>query len=91
MVCNRVVLHDVAGGILRVLRCRREASEHFLSALDQQRQGNTPDGRRSTMSDSIWRTLRTCMVMNGADPKLIALVDDLKLDSLLKELGVQPV
>ncbi|XP_065192906.1 peroxisomal targeting signal 1 receptor-like [Sycon ciliatum] len=73
------------------LGAHKEASEHFVSSLDQQRQGRALDGQRSTMSDSIWRTLRTCLVLLGGDRNLLRLADDFDLDGLIKEMGIQRI
>ena len=69
------------------LGARREAAEHFLTALDMQRQGMGPGGRRSTMSDTIWSTLRMTLSLIG-QAALIPLCDEKQVDRLKNEFGL---
>lgn len=69
------------------LGAHREAAEHFISALDLQRQGLGPGGKCSQMSDSIWSTLRMSLAMLGRSD-LTSHCDSRQLDELHKEFHV---
>eukprot|EP00118_Oscarella_pearsei_P010850 m.68854 g.68854 ORF g.68854 m.68854 type:complete len:263 (+) comp35561_c0_seq1:946-1734(+) len=69
------------------LGVHREAAEHLLTALDMQRRGLGPGGRRSTMSDTIWSTLRMTLSLTG-QPELIPLCDEKQVDRLKNEFGL---
>lgn len=64
----------------------REAAEHFITALDQQRKGKGPQGT-GKMSDNIWSTLRLAITLLGGHD-LLKHVDAKNLDSLLREFGI---
>jgi len=64
----------------------REAAEHFITALDQQRKGKGPLGA-GKMSDNIWSTLRLAITLLG-DHDLLKYVDTKNLDPLLREFGI---
>ena len=61
-----------------------EAAEHFVTALDMQQQGLGPGGERSQMSDSIWSTLRMCLVRLGR-PDCVSQCDNKDLERLKEE------
>jgi len=64
----------------------REAAEHFLTALDQQRKGKGPNGC-GKMSDNIWSTLRLAVTLLG-NHDIIKFVDAKDLDPLLRHFGI---
>lgn len=64
----------------------REAAEHFITALDQQRKGKGPQGA-GKMSDNIWSTLRLAITFLG-NHDLLKHVDARDLDPLLREFGI---
>lgn len=64
----------------------REAAEHFITALDQQRKGKGPKGS-GKMSDNIWSTLRLAITLLG-NHDLLKHVDAKDLDPLLREFGI---
>lgn len=64
--------------------------EHFLSALDHQRQataGEVKVGGVSQMSDQIWSTLRLAISFLG-QTNLIPILEERNLDTLLVEFGL---
>ena len=65
----------------------REAVEHFLIALNMQRQAKGPGNNRRQMSESIWSTLRLAVTFVGKQ-ELNKLVDSRDLDGLMSEFGV---
>ena len=66
----------------------REATEHFLTALNLQRQAKGPQGSLSQMSESIWSTVRLAVTFLGrAD--LVGRVEQRDLDFLLREFAVE--
>ena len=65
----------------------REAVEHFLIALNMQRQAKGPGTNRRQMSESIWSTLRLAVTFVGKQ-ELSKLVDNRDLDGLMREFGV---
>ena len=65
----------------------REAVEHFLIALNMQRQAKGPGTNRRQMSDSIWSTLRLAITFVGKQ-ELNRLVEDRDLNRLMTEFGV---
>jgi peroxin-5 len=65
----------------------REAVEHFLIALNMQRQAKGPGNNRRQMSESIWSTLRLAVTFVGRQ-ELNKLVDSRDLDGLMSEFGV---
>ncbi|XP_068085294.1 peroxisomal targeting signal 1 receptor [Anabrus simplex] len=70
------------------LSAYREAIEHFLIALNQQAQAKGIDGTaRSSMSDSIWGTLRLVMSLNNRQD-LYEAVDNRDLAKLNEEYGI---
>jgi len=54
------------------LKAYDTAIEHFLSALNMQRQGEDPTRTASTMSENIWDTLRMTMSLHGRSDLLKA-------------------
>ena len=64
----------------------REAAEHFITALDQQRKGMGPQGA-GRMSDNIWSTLRLAITLLG-NHDILKHVDAKNLDPLLREFGI---
>ena len=65
----------------------REAVEHFLIALNMQRQAKGPGNNRRQMSESIWSTLRLAVNFVGKQG-LNKLVDNRDLDGLMREFSV---
>ena len=65
----------------------REAIEHFLTALNMQQQADAPPGTTSTMSESIWSTLRLAVSMHGR-PDLLHLIEGRDLSELMREFGM---
>ena len=65
----------------------REAVEHFLIALNMQRQAKGPGNSRTQMSDSIWSTLRLAVTFVGKSD-LHRLIEARDLDSLMHEFGL---
>ena len=66
--------------------------EHFLTALNLQRQAKPPQGgpragAQSQMSESIWSTLRMTLTLMGRS-ELISLVEGRDLDRLMTEFGL---
>ncbi|XP_065915997.1 peroxisomal targeting signal 1 receptor-like isoform X2 [Dysidea avara] len=68
------------------LKAYREAVEHFLTALDQQRKGKGPNGH-GKMSDNIWSTLRLAVTLLG-NHDITKFVDAKDLDPLLRQFGI---
>ena len=66
----------------------REATEHFLTALNLQRQAKGPQGSLSQMSESIWSTLRLAVTFLGRTD-LVGKVEQRDLDFLLREFVVE--
>ena len=64
----------------------REAAEHLITALNQQRKGKGPQGT-GKMSDNIWSTLRLAVTLSG-EHDLLKHVDAKNLDLLLREFGI---
>jgi len=64
----------------------REAAEHFLTALDQQRKGKGPNGH-GKMSENIWSTLRLTITLLGTH-EILKFVDAKDLDPLLTHFGI---
>lgn len=65
----------------------REAVEHFLTALNIQRQARGPQGSKVQMSDSIWGTLRIAITFLGRQD-MQSLLDGRDLDGLLNKFGL---
>ena len=65
----------------------REAVEHFLTALDLQRQADTPPGTKIQMSEGIWSTLRLALLYLGRHD-ILNYVDQRDIDKLLQEFKV---
>lgn len=69
----------------------REAVEHFLTALNLQREAKGTRGsiaRTAQMSESIWSTLRLAVSLMGRTD-LQPLVQNRDLDTLMREFGVE--
>ena len=74
------------------MHAHREAMEHFLTALNLQRQAKPPqgaprEGAKSQMSESIWSTLRMTLTLMGRS-ELVTLVEGRDLDRLMTEFGL---
>lgn len=72
------------------LNCR-EAVEHFLMALNLQREAKGSFGalpKPSQMSDSIWSTLRLALSLMGRTD-LNPSVQGRDLDTLMRDFGVE--
>lgn len=67
----------------------REAVEHFLTALNLQRQAKGPSGlpKQSQMSDGIWSTLRLAVSLMGRVDLHPAVLNK-DLDLLLNDFGM---
>lgn len=71
----------------------REAVEHFLTALNLQREAKgsgagTPAARHTQMSESIWSTLRLAISLSGRS-ELLPSVQQRDLDTLMRTFGVE--
>ena len=56
-------------------------------ALNLQRNADAPPGMKTQMSQGIWSTLRLAILYLGRHD-LLSLVDNRKLDELMKEFNV---
>ena len=65
----------------------REAVEHFLTALNMQKQSRGPKDPQQVMSDNIWSTLRMAVSMLGRTD-LYQACDSKDVDFLSKEFGM---
>ena len=65
----------------------REAVEHFLAALNMQRQSHGPKDPQVVMSKNIWSTLRMAVSLMGR-PELYDVCDNQDLDRLNSEFGM---
>ncbi|XP_064642252.1 peroxisomal targeting signal 1 receptor-like isoform X2 [Lineus longissimus] len=70
------------------LGVHREAVEHFLTALNLQREGKGPKDEHQVMSDNIWSTMRMAISMLGR-PDLYKACDNKDLDKLKREFNVE--
>jgi len=66
----------------------REATEHFLSALNLQKQAKGLRGSVPQMSESIWPTLRMAVTFLGRND-LLGRIEQRDLDFLLREFAVE--
>ncbi len=68
----------------------REAVEHFLTALNLQRQAKGPGrvSQPSQMSESIWSTLRLALSLSDRR-ELMRHVDARDLDALMRGFGME--
>jgi len=68
----------------------REAIEHFVAALNLQRNSRGPlAGQRAVMSDNIWTTLRITVALLGRTDDLSAACDAHDLDRLNREFHTE--
>ena len=65
----------------------REAVEHFLTALNQQKQSRGPQGQQSVTSNNIWTTMRMAISLMGK-PDLYQACDSKDIDTLNKHFGI---
>jgi len=70
------------------LKAYREATEHFLSALNLQKQAKGLQGSVAQMSESIWPTLRLAVTFLGRSD-LLGRIEQRDLDFLLREFAVE--
>lgn len=65
----------------------REAVEHFLAALNMQRESKGPKDERSAMSVNIWSTMRMAISLLGRSD-LYDVCEKADLDRLNQEFGM---
>lgn len=62
----------------------REAVEHFLSAVNLQKNSSGPNGEQSVMSDNIWTTMRMALTLMGKT-ELHTACDNRDVDAINRE------
>ena len=67
-----------------VCSATREAVEHFLSAINLQKNSRGPQGEQSVMSDNIWTTMRMALTLMG-NTELHTACDERNVDALNRE------
>ena len=66
----------------------RQAVEHFLTSLNQQKQSEGPQGKQSVTSNNIWTTMRMAISLMGK-PDLYQACDNRDIDTLNQHFGMQ--
>jgi len=80
------VLHIKHG---RCVACR-EAIEHFVTALNLQRNSRGPlAGQKAIMSDNIWTTMRITVALLGRTGDLADACDARDLDRFNREFNIE--
>jgi len=68
----------------------REAIEHFVAALNLQRNSRGPlQGQRAIMSDNIWTTMRITVALLGRTDDLSDACDTRDLDRFNREFNIE--
>ena len=89
--CPRSVLINIAASS-RHQRCIvcSEAIEHFVTALNLQRNSRGPlAGQKAVMSDNIWSTMRITIALLGRTQDLCDACDARDLDRFNREFNVE--